>query len=143
MKSTPAFLTLTLAFAVAGQLCSQTNPACNADSAEVEHFRIWAFSKATGSATNANEISFVRSLLRLPPTGLDSAEVSLVTDEETCQQARNALAQVQGTAPQSLSLVVVRAGAWYLVSDPTQKSGEWLRATSFDSNFVYQGGVLY
>lgn len=71
--------------------------------------------------------------------GLDTSSVTVVTNSRTCASAATAIDQLLHVSPSGRLVYVIQAGTAsrtrFIVEDPNNKAGEWLRAWVFDSHF--------
>lgn len=67
---------------------------------------------------------------------MDTSLVTVKTDSLTCAQARTAFLAVITNDPDTVTPIVVRAGNYFVVSDPRAKSGTWKNGVTFDTLWV-------
>ena len=115
-------------------VAAQSPPACNPDTASRRYFLDWVTDYATAPATDSLTVA-VRNGIGIPAVA--ASQVTVSTSATTCSKARNAYAKLPGVTKSAtlLSVIVVKAGSIYVVSDPTQRTGEFGAAGTFDGQW--------
>jgi hypothetical protein len=105
-------------------------------------------------AYSANLVSFFAQLVtsadtadatlrnKLKLSAVPASQVSLVTDQRTCQNAIQGMDRALQPQTPTASAYVVKVGESYAVQDPADRAGEWTPAVVLDSKFNYTGMVL-
>lgn len=121
-------------------LSDSTRPACRNDPEHAQELRAWVLSWTSAPGTDTMRVNR-RVWPHLPSA--DSTMVTVVADSLTCEQARSGYAQSVGMAPDTISIVAVRADSVYVVIDPACTAGEWILASVLGSRFQPLKGFLY
>jgi hypothetical protein len=74
--------------------------------------------------------------LRIPQV-TSSSQVTIITNTTTCAQARTALAATldNPVAASDLSVILLQVDTVYVVSDPTQRAGDYSLAAVYGAAF--------
>jgi hypothetical protein len=86
---------------------------------------------ATGSDSN-----WIRSRATTRIPQVSASQVSYVTDAKVCQSAVNAYAAAANVPATGRQVYVVKVGNYYVVKDPTVRTGEWYFTVTMDRRFA-------
>jgi len=132
-----AFLALALTALAWNSLEAQSSSTCRSLDADGLRFRSYVRQLVT--TTDGSRIQ-LRTSLGL--SAMDSAQVTLVTDNATCARAAQGINTAQGTANLARQLYVVKVGQLFAAQDPGNPSGEWWPTVTLDRKFKAIGVVL-
>lgn len=97
---------------------------------------------AKSHVTDPSSTSFRAVTMKVPV--VTENDVQFVSDESVCMSALQAYAAAVPAGPgTSFSAVyVIRTGTYYVVAEPTQRAGEWMRAIVVDGTYAKKSGIF-